>query len=264
MDGVDGGDSVRRPPWPFLAKSAAALVTLCVVVGLVGALPEGSDPPRDAGEVRAAATTTTAPAPTATTAGSTTTSTSSTTTTAPLTPGRVGVFVPVAGQTEVIGSGSLVTYSVEVEEAVGIDPAEVGAIVDAAFADPRSWTASGSTSFQRLETGGEVQIVLATPPTTDERCAPLPTNGIFSCRVGPDLSINSDRWLNGTDDWPLGIEAYRAHVLNHEMGHALGEGHVFCSGPDQLAPVMMQQTKGLEGCQANPWPFPDQAPAAAG
>ncbi len=263
MDGVDGGDSARRPPWPFLAKSAAALVTLCVVVGLVSALPDGSDQPSDAVEVGAAATSTTAPAPTATTAP-TTTSTSTTTTTAPLTPGRVGVFVPVAGQTEVIGSGSLVTYSVEVEEAVGIDPAEVGAVVDAAFSDPRSWTASGSTSFQRVEAGGQVRIVLATPPTTDERCAPLPTNGIFSCGVGKDVSINSERWLNATHDWPLGIEAYRAHVLNHEMGHALGEGHVFCSGPGQLAPVMMQQTKGLKGCLANPWPFPDQPAPGAG
>ncbi|CAN5680211.1 hypothetical protein BH24ACT4_BH24ACT4_09840 [soil metagenome] len=266
MDGEAKSVGTRRFAHSFLAKRVAALAVVCVLVGLVSVRPDGSPEPDDAVEVLADPDDTAPvdPAATRTTTSTTTAPTTTSPTTAPPPPGRTGVFASAPGQSEVLGTGELVTYSVEVEEAVGIDPAEVGGIVQRALSDPRSWTADGSTSFQRVEADGQVRIALATPPTADERCAPLRTNGIFSCRVGSRVTINSDRWRNGTDDWPLGIEAYRNHVLNHEMGHALGHGHVFCGGPGQLAPVMMQQTKGLEGCLANPWPSPDEPPPAGG
>ena len=192
-------------------------------------------------------------------ATSTTAVTPSTTTTIRRPPGQVGVFTAAPGQTAVVGSGTVVTYSVEVEDATGEDPAAVGAIVDAALADPRSWIAGG-TAFQRIPSGAQVRIVLATPPTVDQLCLPLQTNGIFSCKSEGQLNLNHDRWQSGTDDWPLSIEEYRAHVINHEMGHFLGLDHVGCPGVGELAPVMMQQTKGLNGCRANPWPHPEAAP----
>jgi hypothetical protein len=44
-------------------------------------------------------------------------------------------------------------------------------------------------------------------------------------------------------------------VVNHETGHWLGHGHLGCGGAGRLAPVMMQQSKGLDGCKHNPWPL---------
>lgn len=172
--------------------------------------------------------------------------------------GAVGEFVTAPADGSVVGTGPLRTYDVEVEAATGVDPVEFAAAVDGILSDPRSWTADGSVSFQRVAEGGSITVTLATPATTDQICLPLNTAGIFSCREGDRAVINLTRWLEGTDDWDGPLEEYRAMVINHEVGHTLGHGHVGCQGPGELAPVMMQQTKGLEGCVGNGWPFPDR------
>ena len=82
------------------------------------------------------------------------------------------------------------------------------------------------------------------------------TNGIFSCRNGDSLWLNSDRWTGAVDDWASSLEEYRQYLVNHEMGHFLGFGHVGCPGAGELAPVMMQQTKGIGDCAPNSWPNP--------
>jgi hypothetical protein len=173
--------------------------------------------------------------------------------------GRVGVFDGAGQGGETHGNaGRLVTYSVATEEATGVRPGNFAHDVDRALSDPRSWTAAGALRFERVEDGhAAVRVVLATPATVDELCLPLETIGRFSCRQGSQLNINLDRWLNGTDEWPRSVAAYRNHVINHEMGHFLGNGHVSCPSEGARAPVMMQQTKDLDGCKPNPWPHPD-------
>ena len=177
-------------------------------------------------------------------------------TTASVPAGAVGAFTRAAGESSVRGTGSLVTYTVEVEDAVGYSADEFARIVDATLVDPRGWTADGSVSFQRVADGGQVRVVLATPGTVDGLCAPLQTNGRYSCHQGGTVALNSDRWLNGAEEWPGPLDEFRRYAVNHEMGHAIGHSHASCGGAGQLAPVMMQQSKGLEGCLPNGWPFP--------
>jgi hypothetical protein len=88
-------------------------------------------------------------------------------------------------------------------------------------------------------------------------CEPLKTFGKLSCHEGDDAVLTMYRWVKGIPDYHGDVTGYRHYVVNHEVGHALGHGHQYCAGKGKLAPLMMQQTKGLLGCRPNPWPFPD-------
>ena len=81
-------------------------------------------------------------------------------------------------------------------------------------------------------------------------CAPRrATRPTVSTPVGTGGSppLNSLRWFDGADGF-ASIQQYRRYQINHEFGHGLGHAHEYCAEPGQLAPVMMQQSKGLLGC----------------
>lgn len=144
------------------------------------------------------------------------------------------------------------TYTVEVELGLDFEVARTARKVDRVLTDPRGWAAAGHRL--RRGTHGDFRVLLATPETADALCAPLDTGGRLSCRNGLNVVINAWRWVHGTDDYRGRLEAYRTYVVNHEVGHALGYGHTPCPAPGERAPVMHQQTKGLDGCRPNVWP----------
>lgn len=164
-----------------------------------------------------------------------------------------GTFDGVAGQGRRVGDeGQLIRYRVEVEDGLDIPADRFASAVDATLGDRRGWTADRRYSFQRAA-DADLRIVLASPATTDALCAPLQTRGEVSCRNGDNVVINAKRWVQGVKFYDK-LSTYRQYVVNHEVGHALGMGHVTCPYPGAPAPVMLQQTLGLDGCEANPWP----------
>ena len=150
-------------------------------------------------------------------------------------------------------AGDLLRHRVEVEVELPFDVDEFAREVDRTLGDRRSWTKTGRYSFERNEIG-PLRIVLATPETTDRLCAPLETRGEVSCRNGNVVAVNALRWSRGARTYGEDIKSYRAYVINHEVGHSLGLPHVPCPAHAARAPVMLQQTLGLDGCEANPWP----------
>jgi len=169
-----------------------------------------------------------------------------------------GEYAGAPGGTDRRGSGKLVTYRVEVETGSAQSAQAFAAAVDATLADPGSWTGQGRWSVQRV-TDDDVDLVirLAAPATVGEVCeaAGVGDGAYASCRTGQFVMINLDRWLHAVPEYRGDVALYRHYVINHEVGHGIGFGHQACPGPGRLAPVMQQQTLGLNGCLPNGWPY---------
>jgi Protein of unknown function (DUF3152) len=169
-------------------------------------------------------------------------------------PVGTGVFTVVPGSTSAPVPGVVRSVRVEVEAGLPIEPAAFARFVMRTLNDPRGW-GRGAT-FTRTAGEAEIVVRLAAPDTTTRLCAPIDTGGPLSCRSGPDAVVNHHRWVEGHPDYRGDLTGYRRYVVNHEVGHLLGFGHVECPGIGAPAPVMQQQSLGLDGCAPNPWPYP--------
>lgn len=153
-------------------------------------------------------------------------------------------------------SGALRRYDVRVEDGLSIDADKAALLIQGVLDDPRSWRGTRHWRFDLTPVGRSATLhaYIVTPRTTDRLCAPYMTRGEVSCENGNRVVLNAKRWLLGADSYGSDLTSYRRYLVNHEFGHALGKHHVNCPGPGKLAPVMMQQTKGLGACRKNPWP----------
>jgi hypothetical protein len=147
-----------------------------------------------------------------------------------------------------------VTYDVTTRGRITTSLATFKRQAQETYADARGWRAGG-IAFRRVARGGDFTLVLAAASTLPSFGAGCST--FWSCRVGRFVIINQDRWKFASPAWNqarAGLRDYRHLVVNHETGHWLGHGHRGCPAPGRPAPVMMQQSKGLDGCRFNPWP----------
>lgn len=148
----------------------------------------------------------------------------------------------------------VVTYSVVADGVPASRLAVVRRSLVETYQDARGWRASG-VKLVRVARGGSFTVVLAAPSRVPRYSSVCSTR--FSCRVGRHVILNDARWRGATRTWRAAhrsLRDYRHMVVNHETGHWFGKNHAGCSTRGSLAPVMMQQSKGLAGCKPNPWP----------
>lgn len=155
---------------------------------------------------------------------------------------------------EVAPTAIRVRYRVMVEEGLEEEASVLTEMADEVLNHPEGWRAAGF-QFEQVEQGQDISIVLANPRTVDALCAPIPTGSVLSCAAYRRANLNVWRWRQGAQTWDgEGIEGYRSYLINHEVGHLLGMGHVKCPAPGTPAPVMLPQTKYLKRCLPNGHP----------
>ena len=149
-----------------------------------------------------------------------------------------------------------INFSLKLDSSLDLNVECLGKLIPSILNDSRGWINVTDKEFQLVDsTESEFEFIFASPEKTDELCFPLETNGIYSCRNEQQIVINFFRWINGAFDFGSDMETYRLYLINHEVGHILGWGHVGCPKEGALAPVMMQQSKSTMGCIAYGWPI---------
>ncbi|WP_371534750.1 DUF3152 domain-containing protein [Streptomyces sp. NBC_01023] len=172
-----------------------------------------------------------------------------------------GTFVTAQASGATVGSGPHpLRYVVEVETGLDTSASQAAKEIAGILAAPRGWTHDPHFAFQLVSAGAphDLTVRIATPGTADALCwtgIHQDTEGEYNCEVPGGVVVNLKRWVKGSPTFDGPIHDYRALIINHEMGHFLGYSHVTCAGAGRLAPVMMQQIKGLHGCVANAWPY---------
>ncbi|MFF9842746.1 DUF3152 domain-containing protein [Streptomyces sp. NPDC013740] len=170
-----------------------------------------------------------------------------------------GTFTTAQATGEAVGAGgSLRRYRVQVEDGIDISAREAAAEIQRILAHPRGWAAHGRGRFQLVSENADFVIRIATPDTADRLCLAngMNTHGELNCETTAGVVVNLKRWMLGSPTFAGEPAEYRHLIINHEVGHEIGiRSHMGCPGPGKLAPVMMQQIKGLNGCRSNAYPY---------
>jgi uncharacterized protein DUF3152 len=159
-------------------------------------------------------------------------------------------------------TGRTVTYGIDIEDGLPVAPADFASVVHTVLIDDRGWQTKDGVRFVPVSVAErnagahvDIRVTLASPALTAKLCAPLNTSvQQVSCWNGTRAVLNLTRWIRGASTYGDDLALYRDYLVSHEVGHGLGHGHVHCPAPGKPAPVMVQQTKDLEGCTAWPWP----------
>ncbi len=202
-----------------------------------------------------------------------------------------GVFDVVPGIDQPEGDGPTHWIRVEIEEGLPFSPGALGVFVLTVLNDERGWAANGRMVFARTDGAAEIRIVFANPNTVESLCArpheaaspdiapPMVTLGpspeadssssvtpSASSSVDPDqeiscaeqgiIVVNAYRWADGLKAFGEDRTAARAYLLQHFLGHLLGESDATCETVDERASVMVDHEFDIAPCLPNGWPYP--------
>jgi len=144
------------------------------------------------------------------------------------------------------------TYSIDFDKDIILNTNLVIKKIKSVLEDKRGWERLGyNFCYKEKNAKFKIKIVkeekiIKTCKFSGLSCADTSKNIIY---------INIKRWRNGSKLSKLSLDEYRTYVINHEIGHLIGRGHVKCGKSGSKVPVMVQQTLGISDCKPNPWPL---------
>ena len=144
-----------------------------------------------------------------------------------------------------------------------LDEAEIHLILR----DPRGWARDGYDFIQvpnEYQPPPDVFIIARSPKFMNWRFKKPELRGLsvtvrtYDTKLPPVINIHMANWRHPPVNFIGDRSTYRAYLIQHEMGHALGHGHAEVdagqTGTMRPCPVMYQQSRGTKGiCIANPW-----------
>ena len=158
-------------------------------------------------------------------------------------------------QPPVSDSGELRRYAVRVETSAKLSANKVGTQIAGVLNDPRSWAGSGGIRFGLVANPAKADytITIASPRTAAKLCKANPAG---TCTDDSDAVIDAALWKSTPEGYAESQPEWQAYLVNHAVGQLLGEKPAGCPKKAKPAPVMMPQAGDLDGCTANPWPYP--------
>lgn len=190
--------------------------------------------------------------------------------------------------------GDIRWVSVAVEEGVRADPVLFRSYVMDVLNDNRAWGSGDSVQYVHTDGVADYRVILVSPYTAAAMCpdahaavlsgpvvpvSPSPSPAAkespaaamppavagtgYLDDVGENVCADDSVVVVSIYDWTAGAAAFgddytaaRQFLLLHRLGHLAGNPDVTCAGG--RADVMVNQYEELpEGCEPNPWPFPD-------
>jgi hypothetical protein len=148
------------------------------------------------------------------------------------------------------------SYTVEFSNSLSLKKNKIINKIQDVLTNKKGWSKLGyNFNFMDVNTNPHFCIKIV-PESTIVRickfkglsCADSNTNTIY---------ININLWRKGSSKSKLNLEDYRTYLINHEVGHILGKQHIDKNTlkPRTKAPVMIQQTLGINDCIPNCWPL---------
>ncbi len=100
-------------------------------------------------------------------------------------------------------------------------------------------------------------------PTPGPTASPSPSVSatpeyVPSCAEQGLVVVSAYQWAAGIPTFGDDGTSEHAYMINHFIGHILGEEDATCTKKDEVASVMVNQELTIDPCLPNGWPFPSE------